>query len=126
MTGFSVQEFIISGIYLWEVVQYLKVVTHENTRRTIWELLVINIIIVALDVALLTLEFMNLTVLEEAFKGLAYSFKLKMEFAILGKLVDMAHPGLGEHDLSDRTMVLDSDSWAGSRSKSTVTHASFV
>ena len=125
MTGFSVQEFIISGIYMREVVRYLKVVTHENTRRTIWELGVINVIIVALDVALLTLEYLNLTVLEQTFKGLAYSFKLKMEFAILGKLVDMAHPGLGVQDFDDRMMPLDAES-LGSRSKSTFTHASFV
>jgi magnesium-transporting ATPase (P-type) len=91
MTGFCVQEFIISGLYVLEVYRLSKVLTHEKSRQTMWELLVINLVIIALDIALLTLEYLGLAVLEQTFKGTAYSFKLKMEFAILGKLISMAH-----------------------------------
>jgi hypothetical protein len=90
MTGFCVQEFIISGLYVLEVWRLSKVLIHEKSRRTMWELLVINLVIISLDIALLTLEYLDLSVLEMVFKGTAYSFKLKMELAILGKLVSMA------------------------------------
>jgi magnesium-transporting ATPase (P-type) len=90
MTGFCIQEFIISGLYVLEVWRLSKILIHENSRQTMWELLVINLVIIALDIALLTLEYLGLSVLEQVFKGTAYSYKLKMEFAILGKLVSMA------------------------------------
>lgn len=90
MTGFCIQEFIISGLYVLEVWRLSKVLIHEKSRQTMWELLVINLVIIALDIALLTLEYLGLSVLEQTFKGTAYSFKLKMELAILGKLVSMA------------------------------------
>lgn len=41
-----------------------------------------------LDVALLVLEYLSLASIEIAFKALVYSVKLKMEFAILNKLVE--------------------------------------
>ena len=90
MTVFCVQEFIISGLYVLEVWRLSKVLIHESSRQTMWELLLINLVIIALDIALLTLEYLGLSVLEQTFKGTAYSFKLKMEFAILGKLISMA------------------------------------
>lgn len=93
MTGFCVQEFIISGIYVYETVNVLKVVSGGNTRRTMWELFIINIIIIALDIALLAVEYLNLREYEQTFKGVVYSIKLKLEFAILGKLVQIVRNG---------------------------------
>ena len=90
MTAFCIQEFIISGLYVLEVWRLSRILVHEKSRRIMWELLVINLVIIALDIALLTLEYLGLSVLEQVFKGTAYSFKLKMELAILGKLVSMA------------------------------------
>lgn len=127
MTGFSIQEFIISGFYVREVIRYDKIVKQDHARRTVWELFVINIIIVVLDVALLTLEYLDFTILEQAFKGLAYSFKLKMEFAILGKLVDMAKARILTQDTPDGVgLGVDDETLYRGRSKSNVTYASFV
>lgn len=149
MTAYSIQELIISGIYVCEVIRYNRIVTasfstaeayhqqhqkqHASTLRTIWELFIINVIIITMDIALLTLEYCNFRVLQQSFKGLAYSFKLKMEFAILGKLVDMAKAGMLAETNPNLTMVAGRGGWhdggTGSgpeRSKSDVTHASFV
>lgn len=87
MTGFCVQEFIISGLYLYETVRLLTVMKKNNTRRTVWELFTINVFIIALDIGLLIVEYLDLVVYEQTFKGVIYSVKLKLEFAILGKLV---------------------------------------
>jgi hypothetical protein len=93
MTGFCIQEFIISGLYTKEVVRYLHIVTQKGVRRTMWELFTINVFIVALDIGLLVIEYLNLSVFEITFKGVVYSVKLKMELAILGKLVSMSQSG---------------------------------
>jgi hypothetical protein len=93
MTGFCIQEFIISGLYTKEVVRFLHIVTQKGVRRTMWELFTINVFIVALDIGLLVIEFLNLSVFEITFKGVVYSVKLKMELAILGKLVSMSQSG---------------------------------
>lgn len=89
MTGFTVQEFIISGIYLWKTVQLLRMIQREGTRRVMWELLAINVIIILMDIALLVMEYKALRTMERAFKSVIYSVKLKLEFAVLGRLVDL-------------------------------------
>ncbi|KIX00437.1 uncharacterized protein Z518_10576 [Rhinocladiella mackenziei CBS 650.93] len=50
-----------------------------------WQLFLINIVIIVLDIALLAIEYRNLHMPEIVFKAFCYSFKLKLEFAVLGK-----------------------------------------
>jgi len=89
MTGFCIQEFIISGLYLWKSIELLRVVQKPGTRKIMIELVVINVLIFLGDIALLVLEYDQRTVMERTWKGLIYSVKLKLEFAILSKLVDL-------------------------------------
>ena len=110
MTGFCIQEFIISGLYLREVWRFLQIVTQEGTRRTMYELLAVNLIIVFLDIGLLVMEYLGLSVFEQTFKGVAYSVKLKMELAILGKLVSMVQSG--------NRVIMDADPGVGFGSES--------
>jgi hypothetical protein len=93
MTGFCVQETIISGLYMWKTAQLLKVLATPEARRTMWQLLIINMIIILMDVGLLAIEYRNLRVDEQVFKGAFYSIKVKLEYAILGKLVQIAQGG---------------------------------
>lgn len=98
MTGFSVQEFILSGLYIWRTLAFLRTNTiavtrqRSRNRRVMIELLSINIWICIMDVALLVVEYQNRHVIEQALKGVVYSTKLKLEFAILSKLISMAVP----------------------------------
>lgn len=89
--GFCIQEFIISGLYIWKTLDILKAGEKRQARRTLWQLFVINIFIVGLDIALLVLEYLGLATIQISFKALAYSVKLKMEFAILSKLVESSN-----------------------------------
>jgi hypothetical protein len=93
MAAFRFQEFMILGLYMFEVLQVLKIATQEGTRRIPGELFAINLIIILLDVGLLVMGYRNLSIFELTFKGFTYSVKLKMELAILGKLVFMARSG---------------------------------
>ncbi|KAJ9605188.1 hypothetical protein H2200_010578 [Cladophialophora chaetospira] len=104
MTVFCIQEFIISGIYLWKTLDIVKTQAQtirtssnasEQTKtnrvtRVMTQLFIINIVIVAMDIALLVIEYKDLHIPEVAFKGLCYSVKLKLEFAVLSKLVEVA------------------------------------
>lgn len=89
MTIFCLQEFIISGLYLWKTVVLLKVIQKQGTRKVMVELFVINVLIVIGDIALLVMEYSDRSVDERLFKGFVYSVKLKLEFAILSKLVGL-------------------------------------
>ncbi|KAH7110632.1 hypothetical protein B0J13DRAFT_534496 [Dactylonectria estremocensis] len=86
MTCFCVQEFIISGLYIWKTVDILKT-AFGNTRRIIWQLFAINIVIVIMDIALLAIEYKNFYVWQQGCKVVVYSIKLKLEFAVLGQLI---------------------------------------
>jgi hypothetical protein len=109
MTGFCVQEFIISGLYLWKTMDIVKTQAQpaqparsgstaseqssgnkKRVARLMGQLFVINIVIVAMDIALLVVEYKDLHIPEVAFKGLCYSVKLKLEFAVLSRLVEVA------------------------------------
>jgi hypothetical protein len=122
MTCFCTQEFIISGVYLYETVRLLKVVSNGNTRSIMWQLFVINVIIVLMDVGLLALEYRDQRALEQTFKAAIYSVKLKLEFAILGKLVSVIGTTRDKH-LSDAIDRME-DIVDSARTASDVTHAS--
>lgn len=87
MSGFFCQEVVLSSIYIIETARILKHSLQPNTRKTMQQLIIINVIIIVMDLGLLSLEAASLYILETLFKGVLYSVKLKLEFAILGKLV---------------------------------------
>ncbi|KAJ5551366.1 hypothetical protein N7535_000683 [Penicillium sp. DV-2018c] len=89
MTGFCLQEFIISGLYIWETVRMLRLDPDRTKRKIQYQLLIINFIIIILDVGLLVAEYMNYYIMETMLKGAIYSIKLKLEFAVLGKLIHL-------------------------------------
>lgn len=102
MTGFCIQEFIISGLYVWKTLDILK--TQDNVprsgsttsehgprklvHRVMLQLVIINVVIIALDVLLLVVEYYDLHIAEISLKPFVYSVKLKLEFAVLSKLVE--------------------------------------
>ena len=50
MTFITLQELIISGLYVWKTLALLKIISGPNTRSTVWQLLSINVIIIIMDV----------------------------------------------------------------------------
>nr|POF03020.1 hypothetical protein CFP56_70023 [Quercus suber] len=87
MTGFCLQETILSSIYIYETFKILRTSLQPRTRTTMKQLIVINAVIICMDLGLLGLECASLYILETLLKSVIYSIKLKLEFAILGKLV---------------------------------------
>jgi hypothetical protein len=52
-------------------------------------LIIVNIVVILLDITILGLEYADLYQLQTAYKGMAYSLKLKLEFKILNDLVHL-------------------------------------
>lgn len=87
MTCFCIQEFILSGLYIWKTVDILKT-AFGSKRRFMWHLCAINVLIVIMDIGLLAIEYKNYFVWEQGIKVVTYTIKLKLEFAVLGELID--------------------------------------
>ncbi|KAF7595282.1 hypothetical protein BBP40_006782 [Aspergillus hancockii] len=89
MTGFTVQEVILSGLYIWETTKLLRLGSNRQSRKIMHQLVGINVSMFVIDLVLLALEYANFYAIQITLKGVVYSIKLKLEFAVLGKLVDM-------------------------------------
>lgn len=90
---FSIQEILISSVYIWETIRMMQISPEEDKKRdkVLWELIAVNCIAIAMDLALLILEFMGFYFTQIILKALVYSIKLKMEFAVLGMLLSIVH-----------------------------------
>lgn len=60
------------------------------------QLVLVNVVIIIMDIALLSMEYASQYLLQNIVKIAFYSIKLKLEFAILGRLVKFVHGGQGE------------------------------
>jgi hypothetical protein len=89
LTGFSIQEAIISGLYLYETARLLRLANNPRSHRRIqYQLIGINVLIIFMDLVLLGFEYASEYAVQTTLKAAVYSLKLKLEFAVLGKLVD--------------------------------------
>ncbi|CEI60695.1 hypothetical protein FVEN_g2639 [Fusarium venenatum] len=94
MTVFCVQNFVLSGIYLWKTTKIIRTKDPQyRTSRVLWHLVFINVLLILIDVALLAVGFTNNPLWQQGVKAVGYSVKLKLEFAILGKLSDYLYKG---------------------------------
>jgi len=96
---FFIQEIIISGLYIYETVKLMQIrkgVQGNGTRSSrhlMSHLIVVNVIIVVLDITVLGLEYSGMYDLQTSYKPFVYSVKLKLEFSILNKLVELTTRG---------------------------------
>lgn len=52
VTFFCFQELVISSLYLWKAADLLKITLKARTRRTMFQLFIMNVVIIAMDVSL--------------------------------------------------------------------------
>ncbi|KAJ5645631.1 hypothetical protein N7507_011642 [Penicillium longicatenatum] len=91
LTGFTIQESFISTLYVIHTVKLLRLgantTNHSDSRTIMYHVIGINCTNIAMDLLLLSLEYANQYAVQVVLKGLIYSIKLKLEFAVLGRLV---------------------------------------
>lgn len=90
MAGFFIQEVILSSLYIKQASALLKTSQRADTKKFFIQLLGINVLIILMDLGLLATEAASLYLYEAIIKSTVYSIKLKLEFAILGKLIHFA------------------------------------
>ncbi|KAH6724493.1 hypothetical protein BKA61DRAFT_665183 [Leptodontidium sp. MPI-SDFR-AT-0119] len=101
VTAFCIQEFIISGLYVYYTRQILKPgesFQRKRTRTVMLHLIYVNILVILMDITLLCTEYANLYEIQITFKGALYSIKLRLEFAILNDLMSIAGPANTSHE----------------------------
>ncbi|KAJ5112009.1 hypothetical protein N7532_000054 [Penicillium argentinense] len=94
LAGFSVQEIIISSLYIWETMTAMRPVLTMKGRagyRVIVNLIIVNTIAVLLDASLLATEYTDNFDVQTTYKTVVYSVKLKMEFTVLNSLLTVIH-----------------------------------
>ncbi len=104
MTGFTIQELIISGLYLWETRRLLNLHKHfqeAKTREVMLHLVWVNVFIIFLDMALLSTEYANLFTIQTVFKAVIYSIKLRFEFVVLNQLMEIVKGHGQAYELSN-------------------------
>ncbi|EXJ65293.1 hypothetical protein A1O7_01634 [Cladophialophora yegresii CBS 114405] len=79
MCGFFLQEVILSSIYIAETIRILRTSVQDSTKRLMYQLMAINILIIVMDLGLLGLECASLYILETITKPTFYSIKLKLD-----------------------------------------------
>lgn len=90
LIGFSVQEIIIGGLYIWETMTGLRslwAMKGPAGQRVIMNIIIINILAVLLDASLLATEYTGNFDIQTTYKPVVYSIKLKMEFTVLNSLL---------------------------------------
>ncbi|KAJ4269898.1 hypothetical protein NW762_001567 [Fusarium torreyae] len=90
---FFIQEIIISGCYIYETVKLMRLErtmgNKRGSRRLMNHLIYVNLLIILLDITILGLEYADQYQYQTSYKAFVYSTKLKLEFTILNRLVEM-------------------------------------
>ena len=93
---FTIQELIISVIYIRAAVIWLSPSDPEGMRRTKHFLIYLNILCIALDIAIVCEVSINDWLYEESSQSLAYAIKLTLEFAVLNQVMEAYRLGPGQ------------------------------
>lgn len=64
LTGFTVQETIISGLYIWGTVSILQYTSEKRKRDLIFQLLIINVILILMDCTILVIQYIGYRTLQ--------------------------------------------------------------
>ncbi|CAI7582465.1 unnamed protein product [Penicillium glandicola] len=88
LTGFSLQETIISGLYIWGTISLLAIASDIRKRNLVYQLFTINVVLISMDCILLGLQYSGHRTLQIGIKCLVYSLKLKLELAVLSRLTN--------------------------------------
>jgi hypothetical protein len=90
IAAFSVQEFIISGLYAYEARRIIcsgRIFQRQRTRQVLWRVIGINGLIILLGISLLVASYVNMNEILPTYKACVYSVKLRLEYSILNQLM---------------------------------------
>ena len=100
--GFSLIECLISGIYIYSLIGLLRLKNSVRQRRVMLDLIYVNIIVVAFDILVVVLVYLNQLGLSHPVQTFSYILKLRLEFVVLNQLMAVAARGLKRETFADR------------------------
>ncbi|KAE9985775.1 hypothetical protein EG328_006896 [Venturia inaequalis] len=108
-TVFTIQETIISSLYIYHTFRFLSAGYATHTRKVISLLLCVQVAVVVLDALLTVFDYTDKFTLKCTIHPLIYSIKLKLEFIVLNQLQNLVKRGLAP-GLSLASDIAPSDS----------------
>ncbi|KAJ5219061.1 uncharacterized protein N7498_001160 [Penicillium cinerascens] len=127
LTGFSLQETIISALYIWEAVTELRLLLAMKGpcgQRVISNVVIVNALAVLLDVTLLATQYSGYFTIQTTLKPVVYSIKLKMEFTVLNSLIAVVRTNPSNIEDFQRLHIEDLNikpRWSGDHSDGSAT-----
>ncbi|KAE9980106.1 hypothetical protein EG328_000471 [Venturia inaequalis] len=97
ITMFTVQEVIISGLYMRATYELLqeRIIHHaDRTRKALIMLFVVQAVVIMLDIIVITLDLAGYFTLKAIIHSWVYGLKLELEFVVLNQLVEIAKAGV--------------------------------
>ncbi|TID16357.1 hypothetical protein E6O75_ATG11475 [Venturia nashicola] len=97
ITMFTVQEVIISGLYMRAIYELLQErITHhaDETRKALILLFVVQTVVIMLDIIVITLDLAGYFTLKAIIHSWVYGLKLELEFVVLNQLMKIAKAGV--------------------------------
>lgn len=123
----SVQETIISMIYIYETVLLLGGEGSKAPgplKKLLRHLILVNVVVLIFDVTLLAVQFSGHYEIQTTYKTAIYSVKLKIEFSVLNRLVSIVkHKDLLSNRRTLGSNTLSFYKWTGSNKARLGTHA---
>ena len=98
-TLFTLQETVLSSLYIFHTVRFLNIGYPMHTRKVMWLLICVQVLVVALDSMLTAFDYIDWFTLKCTIHPFIYAIKLKLEFIVLNQLQALVQkgftPGLG-------------------------------
>ena len=99
IVGFSVQETIISGIYIYAARRMVKGSHNAQTKHCIRLLILVQVVCILLNVPFIVLACADIFLLKATLTSFVYAIKLKLEFIVLNQLI-----GIVKHSIAPRAV----------------------
>ena len=100
--GFTIIESTISAIYIWSLAKLLRVKSTVRQRVVMRDLIRVNVIVIAFDLVITILIFLNQTNLSYSIQDFTYALKFKLEFVVLNQLMAVAAKGVRKDSFAER------------------------
>lgn len=117
---FSVQELVLSGLYIYGTLKMAQDSFNSRIRRTIGLLITIQIAAIGCSALLIILDFTGYYILNSFIHSFVYAFKLQLEFVILyefRRLVTQPKSGPGMNNGTMFPFLRKGDTPSGGRNE---------
>jgi hypothetical protein len=112
-TVFTVQESIISILYIFHTYRFLNSGYATHTRKVVRLLVLVQAGVIALDGGLTAFDYKNMFTLKCTIHPFVYALKLKLEFIVLNQLLALVRHGLRKPGLGAGLFTDSDDSSLG-------------